>query len=44
MSRFKEISRIEAAIKHKSDKGLSWAFDYAHMRVKTAPNYAHAKT
>jgi len=33
MTRFKELARIEAAIKHRDESDLRWALEYCRMRV-----------
>ena len=43
MSRFKQLRRIENAIKHKNQEELSWALDYAQMRLKLASMKRHEK-
>ena len=32
MTRFKELARIQAAIKHKNELELRWAAEYCQMR------------
>ena len=36
MSRFKELRRIETAIKHQDKKELLWALNYCKMRLNLA--------
>jgi len=36
MTRFKELKRIEAAIRHGNKVELEWAKSYCSMRVRTA--------
>ena len=43
MSRFKELNRIEEAIKHKNISELHWAQSYSQMRVGTAEMKEHVK-
>ena len=43
MSRFKELKRIEAAIKNSDKSDLSWAASYCEMRIKTATRKDHQK-
>jgi len=33
MTRFKELARIERAIKYRDEAELQWALDYCKMRV-----------
>ena len=37
MTRFKELKRIEDAIKNKDQGQLLWAVDYCKMRMEIAP-------
>jgi hypothetical protein len=43
MTRFKEFARIRAAIKHKNEPELQWAFEYCQMRLRIATRKDHAK-
>ena len=43
MSRFKELNRIEAAIKSQNQEDLDWALSYAQVRFKTAAMKEHIK-
>jgi len=43
MTRFKEMLRIEAAIKHKDKNELGWALAYCKMRLGIAPRKDHQK-
>ena len=43
MTRFKELARIQAAIKHRNESELRWAFDYCQMRLRIATRKDHAK-
>lgn len=37
MTRFKELKRIEEAIKFKNQSELEWAIKYCKLRLKIAP-------
>jgi hypothetical protein len=41
MTRFKELSRIQAAIRHRNESELRWADDYCRMRVEIATLNKH---
>jgi hypothetical protein len=43
MTRFKELSRIQAAIKHRNESELQWAAEYCQMRLRTAARKEHSK-
>jgi hypothetical protein len=43
MTRFKELARIQAAVKHKNESELRWAVEYCHMRIRIATRKDHAK-
>jgi len=43
MTRFKELARIQAAIKHKNQPELEWALWYCRMRVRIAARKDHLK-
>lgn len=43
MSRFKEMRRIDDAIKHKNKEELSWALNYTKMRFQSAVMKHHEK-
>jgi hypothetical protein len=43
MTRFKEQSRIEAAIDHRNRSELLWAEEYCRMRLAIAPRKDHEK-
>jgi len=43
MTRFKELARIQAAIKHRNKPELEWAAGYCQMRVQLAARKEHAK-
>jgi hypothetical protein len=43
MTRFKELRRIEAAIKNKDHNELLWALGYCEMRMKTSTMKHHTK-
>ena len=43
MTRFKELRRIESALKNKDKKELLWALDYCKMRLKFATMKSHIK-
>jgi hypothetical protein len=43
VTRFKELQRIEAAIKHKNAADLRWALDYCKMRLGIATRKEHVK-
>ncbi|NRR93558.1 hypothetical protein HSX10_18450 [Winogradskyella undariae] len=36
MTRFKELKRIELAIKNKDEKEIVWALDYCNSRLQIA--------
>jgi hypothetical protein len=41
MTRFKELSRVEAAIAHNDKADLQWALGYCKMRLSIAPRKGH---
>ena len=43
MTRFKELKRIEAAIKHKDQLELQWAISYCKMRLTITGKADHEK-
>jgi len=43
MTRFKELARIQSAIKHKNVAELRWASGYCNMRVQIATRRDHVK-
>jgi hypothetical protein len=43
MTRFKELSRIEAAIENKDEPELKWALSYCKMRISVAFNKRHVQ-
>jgi hypothetical protein len=43
VTRFKELQRIEIAIKHKNTTELQWALDYCRMRLGIAARKEHVK-
>jgi hypothetical protein len=43
MTRFKELRRIELAIKNKDEKELHWALEYCEIRLKFATMKQHIK-
>ena len=43
MTRFKELQRIESAIKYKNASELEWALGYCKMRLGIAPRKDHQK-
>jgi hypothetical protein len=43
VTRFKELRRIEAAIKDKDQRSLAWALSYCEMRIKIANRKDHEK-
>jgi hypothetical protein len=43
MTRFKELARIQAAIKHRNEPELRWAVEYCQMRVRIVTRKDHAK-
>jgi hypothetical protein len=43
MTRFKELARIQAAIKHRNESELRWAIEYCQMRLRIATRKDHAK-
>jgi len=43
MTRFKELKRIEAAIKHKDQVELQWAIGYCKMRLSITGKKDHEK-
>jgi hypothetical protein len=43
VTRFKELQRIEVAIKHKNTTELRWALDYCRMRLGIAARKEHVK-
>ena len=43
MTRFKELARIQSAIKHKNESELRWAVWYCGMRVQTAARKHHTQ-
>ncbi|MBI5634901.1 MAG: hypothetical protein HZA15_15645 [Nitrospirae bacterium] len=44
MTRFKELQRIEIAIKHKNREELLWGLQYCQMRLKIITMKSHEKT
>jgi hypothetical protein len=44
MTRFPELSRIQAAIKHKNQSELQWALGYCKKRLSIASHKHHLKT
>ena len=43
MTRFKELKRIEFAIKHKDEKEILWALQYCKSRLQLAKWKSHIK-
>ena len=43
MTRFKELKRIEAAIKYKNNDELLWSLDYCESRLSLAKLKEHKK-
>ena len=43
MTRFKELKRIESAIKHKDKKEILWALDYCKSRLQFAKMKSQVK-
>jgi len=43
MTRFKELARIQAAIKHRNEAELRWAVEYCQMRLRIATRKDHTK-
>ena len=43
MTRFRELQRIESALKHKSESELQWALGYCKMRLAIAVRKDHQK-
>ncbi len=43
MTRFKELRRIQAAIKYRNESELRWAVEYCQMRLRLATRKDHAK-
>jgi iron uptake system EfeUOB component EfeO/EfeM len=43
MTRFKELARIQAAIKHRNESELQWAVEYCQMRLRIATRKDHTK-
>ena len=43
MSRFKELRRIEDAIRHNNPKELEWSKDYCALRLSLARLKTHKK-
>jgi len=43
MTRFKELQRIEDAIKHKNEVELRWSLNYCKMRLGVAFRKDHQK-
>lgn len=43
MTRFKELKRIEAAVRHRNKVELEWAKSYCSMRIQTAIRKDHKK-
>ena len=43
MTRFKELRRIEAAIKNRDKSELDWALSYCTMRLGLAADKQHIK-
>jgi hypothetical protein len=43
MSRFKELRRIQRAIRHRNLAELQWALSYCQMRLKSATMKHHER-
>ena len=43
MTRFKELARIQAAIRHRNESELRWAVEYCQMGLRIATRKDHAK-
>jgi hypothetical protein len=43
MTRFKELKRIELAIKNKDKKEILWSLEYCQSRLKIAQKKGHIK-
>jgi len=43
MTRFKELARIQAAIRHRNKSELRWAIEYCRMRMRIATGKDDAK-
>jgi hypothetical protein len=43
MTRFKELERIERALRDKHQPELQWAFEYSRSRTRIAPNKRQQK-
>ena len=43
MTRFKELARIQAAIKQRNEPELRWAVEYCQMRLRIATRKDHAR-
>jgi hypothetical protein len=43
MTRFKELRRIDSAVKHKNKAELEWALAYCKMRLQLASRKDHTK-
>jgi hypothetical protein len=43
MTRFKELARIQDAIKHRNESELRWANEYCQMRLRIATRKDHEK-
>ncbi len=43
MTRFKELRRIENAIKHRNKADLQWALKYCKMRLRISSRTDHQK-
>jgi len=43
MTRFKELARIQAAIRHRNESELRWAVEYCRMRERVATGKDDAK-
>ena len=43
MTRFKELARIQAAVKHRNESELRWAVEYCQMRLRIATRKDHDK-
>jgi hypothetical protein len=43
MTRFEELSRIQAAIEHGDEPELGWALEYCQMRLRIATRKDQAK-
>jgi hypothetical protein len=43
MTRFRELTRIEEAIRHRNEADLRWALDYYKMRLSISTRKEHLK-